>query len=309
MAATPGPRAPVAPPTAIAPARSLLTAIPPSALEPGAVAGVEHVQGRGAGPSGPLDWCGPGNVAITDACGVGVRNSFLLVAGELRPSQSTFAAGRVTLEERQNSARANLDLHKSYVIAKELLYGAASTAGSWGNPFLTDSNVSIVSFAAQPVNGMFDRILDSWGDRMQGERGLVHMPPAVARAARRTYQLEDRGNQLVEPVSGFQVVCDAAYAGAALTSGGEDPLDQIQWIFVSPNIDVRLSEIVVTPASESDMAWALDRAANVLTVRAMQVVSYTYEQPAGALPNPALNPPVLAIPVDLCTADCFPGAS
>lgn len=309
MAATPGPRAPVQPPTALPPARSLLTAVAPIPFEDGAAAGVSHVQGRGPGPFGPLDWCGPGNVAITDACGQGNRNSFLLVAGELRPSQSTFAAGRVSLEDRQGSARANLEYHKSYVIAKELLYGAATTAGSWGNPFLTDSNVSIVSFAAQPVNGMFDRILDSWGDRMQGERGLIHMPPAVARAARRTYQLEDRGNQLVEPVSGFTSVVDAAYAGAALTSAGEDPLDQVQWIFVSPNIDIRLSDVVVTPAGEGDLAFAIDRATNVLTVRAMQVVSYTYEQPAGTLPNPALNPPVLAIPVDLCTADCIPGAS
>lgn len=309
MVATPGPRAPVQPPVILPPLRSLLTAIPPTTLEDGAAAGIAHVQGRGLGVQGPYDWCGPGSISITDACGVGNRNSFLIAAGELRPSQSTFAAGRYEFADRLASAQVNLETHRSYVIAKELLYGAATTAGSWGNPFLTDSNVTPVTLAAQPVHGMFDRILDAWGDRLQGERGLIHMPPAIARAGVRTQQLVERGNQLVEPVSGFQVVTDAAYANAAMSSATEDPLSQVSWIFVSPNIDIRLSQIVFTPASEADMNWALDRASNILTVRAMQVVSYTYEQPAGTLPNNAGNPPVLAIPVDLCTADCIPGAS
>ena len=309
MAADPGPRAPRSAPVALPPARSLLTSVG-SITDNEAGIGVSHVQGRAAALGQPVDWCSPGTISIVDACGQANRNGFLIVAGELRPSQSTFAANRVTFGERQQSARQNLELHKSYVIARELLYGAATQAGGWGNPYLTDANLSVVSLAAQPVNQALDRITDLWGDRMQGERGLIHMGPAVARALLRTYQVEERGGQLVDRATGNQLVVDAAYANASnLGSASEDPLSQVQWIFMTPNMNIYETEVQVFPATEEDATFAINRLANTITVFASEVVTYTYEQPAGTLPNLPGNPPVLGIPVDLCTADCLPGQS
>jgi hypothetical protein len=307
MATTPGPKAPVQPPAPLLPTRSLVAALPPVPLEDGAAAGVSHVEGRGTGAQGPLDWCSPGDVTITDACDVGDRTSFALVAGELRPSQSTFAGNRTSLDERQASARLNMERSQSYVIAQEILYGAATIANAWGNPYLTDpAATDVITTAPQPYNRAIDRITDVWADAMLGERGIIHMPPAVARVGVRDGYLVERGTQLVDVVMGHIIVTDAGYANATFDGeSNEDDLHQIQWIFMSPNIDIRWTPIEFSPATVEEMNGAVVRSTNVLSVRAFRVVSYTWEQPAEG----DTEPPVLAIPVDLCSPDCVPGAS
>lgn len=307
MAGPPGPKANVQPPVLISASRSLLGSIPATPLEVGAAAGVTHIQGRGAGVSDPLDWCDPGTVTIVDACGLADRDSFALVAGELRPSQSTFSANRVSLAERQASAQVNLERSQSYAIAYEMLYGVQTTAHGWGNPFLADmAKTVIITASAQPYNRALDRITSRWAELMLGERGLIHMGPSVARALLENYAIEERGTNLYDKAMEHQIIVDAAYSRAAIDGpAARDPLDQIEWIFMSPNIDIRLSPIEFLPATEAEVASAIDRATNVLSVRAYRVASYTWEQPAvgGTLP------PVLAIPVDLCNTECIPAAS
>lgn len=312
MATTPGPKAPVAPPVALPPTRSLLQAITPVAdLERGWEAGISHVEGRGAFVGAPQDWCSPDTLSITDACDQANRTSFVLYAGELRPNQSTF--GGRGLQERLDSARVNLEYHQSFALARELMYGTVTVAESWGNPYLTDpAALQVVTLGAQPYMRAIDRITKRWAMLMAGERGLIHASPSVAGALLFTQRIVERGGQLFDAVMGHQVVVDAGYAGATNAGAGAadpattfDPLGQVEWVFMSPNIDIRLSPITFIPGSEAEMFAAVDRAANKLTVIAYRTVSYTYETPAGS----GTVPPVLGVPVDLCSPDCIPGAS
>lgn len=307
MATTPGPKAPVAPPVALPPTRSLLQALPPVGVEEGAFAGVSHVEGRGPFVQGPFDWCTTQSITITAGCELAERTSFNLIAGELRPSLSTFAANRSSLDERQASARLNLELHESFVIARELLYGSATVANGWGNPYLTDpAALRVITMAAQPYHVALDRITKRWATDMAGERGLIHASPSVARMLIRTMQVVERGNQLFDAAMGHQLVVDAGYAGANnVNPDGADPLGQVEWIFMSPNIDIRVSPIAYLPATVEEMRFAVAREANTLTVLAVQTVSYTYETP---ITNGTV-PAVLGVPVDLCMPDCIPGAS
>lgn len=281
-------------------------------MEPRAEVGVSHVMGRGALPFA-YDFCNPAAVSITDACAAGYRQAFVVLAGELRPNESTFAANRTNLPARQDSARVNLEYHESFVIARELMYGTASVANGWANPYLFDpAHLQIITTAPQPYHVALDRLTDRWAMLMGGERGLIHAPPAVARSLLGGYMVDERGNLLYDRAMGHQVVVDAGYAGADPDGAGLadpttafDPFRQIQWLVMSPNIDIRVSPVEFLPATEADMSMSINRAANTLVVVAYHAVSYTYETPAGS----ATVPPVLAIPVDLCTPDCIPGAS
>lgn len=312
MASNTGPMEPVSPPAPLPPSRSLLQALPPISMGPRG-AGVAHVEGRAPFPLGPLDWCAPATVSIAPGCEHGQRTSFAVVAGELRANQSTFAFNRITLEERQASAQLNLELHESFVVARELMYGTASVANGWGNPYLTDpANLQIVTTALQPYRTALDRITKRWAILMHGERGLIHVSPSVARTLVNQFVVEQRGANLYDTVMGHQLVIDAGYAGAdpdgatlADPSTAFDPYGQAEWIFMSPNIDIRESGITLLPSTPDEMAYAVDRANNNLQVVASRVFSYTYELPitGGSVP------PVLGIPVDLCSADCIPGSS
>lgn len=314
MVATQVGTAVVSPPVALppAPGRSLLSALPPVPMEPRAEVGVSHVMGRGALPFA-YDFCNPAAVSIADDCAAGYRQAFIVLAGELRPNETMFAALRTNLQARQDSARVNLEYHESFVIARELMYGTGSVANGWANPYLFDpARLQIVTTAAQPYNKALDRLTDRWAKVMGGERGLIHTPPAVARQLLGNYMVDERGNLLYDRAMGHQIVVDAGYAGAdpdgaglADPSTAFDPYSQIQWLVMSPNIDIRVSRIEFLPATDADMAMSINRAANTLVVVAYHAVSYTYETPAGA----TTVPPVLAIPVDLCSADCIPGAS
>lgn len=282
-------------------------------MERGVEAGVSHIEGRGPFPSGPLDWCSPGTITIAAGCERGDRTSFLVAAGELRPNLSTFAFNRMSLQERQDSAQLNLTLHESFVVARELMYGSASTANGWGNPFLTDPNhLQVVTTALQPYRTALDRITRRWDILMHGERGLIHVSPSIARTLVNQFVVEQRGTNLYDTVMGHQLVVDSGYAGAdpdgaglADPSTAFDPYGQAEWIFMSPNIDIRQSGVQIIPADEAEMNMSIDRATNSLQVLAFRSVSYTYELPITG----GTVPPVLGIPVDLCSADCIPGAS
>jgi len=305
MATTPGPKTPVGAPAPLLPSRSLLQALGTLDSPLGWEAGVIHVQGRAVG-AGLLDWCSPGSIgAVAEHCCVGSETAFIVWAPELRGSQSLMD-GR-TLLERQDSARLNLERTQSFVIARELMYGAFSVAGAYGNPYLTDpANMDVITTAPQPYHVAFDRITDLWAETMLGERGILHVPPAVARVGIEEGFIVERGTQLVDAGLGNLVVTDAAYARAHPDGlAARDPLSQIQWIFMSPNIDVRLGDVVVLPADEAEMRQSVNRATNSLVVQAQRFASYTYEEHCAS--DATLQ--VLSIPVDLCNRDCIFGAS
>lgn len=310
MAPSPGPKAPVAPPDVLPPSRSLLTAIPPLPANRAGdwEGGYAHEEGRGLGASEPAPWCNTADLDVDDACRSADREAFVLYAPELRPSQSTYAANRTTLAERQRSALANLERTQSFQMAREVLYGLVAQAESWTMPWLTDpTNLDVLTTAAQPYHVALDRLTDVWAVRMEGERGIIHMPPAVARTLLRDGAIEERGNSLYDQALGHLIVVDAGYAGAHPDGpSASDPLDQIQWIFISPNIDIRMSEVTYLPATEDDQRLAINRTSNVLTVVAQRLASYTWERTDDDPTEPLA---VLGVPVDLCQSDCVSGAS
>jgi hypothetical protein len=187
---------------------------------------------------------------------------------------------------------------RSFVLARELMYGTVASAHTWPTPFLRKSPV-VVTAAAQKPQTALDWLLDTWqaghtaapaAVGMLGERGIVHAPPSVLRAlATRVGPVEKVGQTYVETTMGFPIVTDAGYIGANNTGvGSVDSIATTQWMFLSPNVQIRLSPMQATPETVN---WR----ANTSTVWIDQVVNYTWEIPAAA--GGALT--VLAIPVDL----------
>lgn len=304
MATTPGPKTPVDAPAVLLPTQTLLGALGTSDSPTGWEAGVSHVSGRGTGGFA-TDWCDPNTVSFDEHCCIVSETAFVIGAPELRGSQ-TVMDGR-TLAERQDSARLNLDKGRSFAIALELMYGTLSVANGYGNPYLTDpARLDILTLAAQPYTVALDRITDAWADEMLGERGLIHMPPAVARTGLYLGWIERRGTNLYDAAMGHQIVVDAAYNRSHPDGlAARDPLGQVQWIYMSPNIDIRLGPVQVMPADDAAMRMSVNRASNSLMVWAQQMAVYSYELPC----SDDTAPPTYAVPVDLCNENCTVGAS
>lgn len=288
----------VEPPPPLLPTTSLLTGLPPITDDSRWERGVRHIAGRGPGPFAPDDPGTPTDVTITDlVCATTESVSLALVAGELRPAQSMWGGVR-SYEERVASARLNMERGRSFVVARELMYGTVATAKTWPTPFLRKSPTAVTASAQKPRTAL-NWLVDTWqaghtaspaAVGMLGERGIVHAPPAVLRALTVPGGPVERvGQRFVDMVTGFQIVTDAGYIGANNTGlGSVDSIAMTQWMFLTPNVEIRLSAMEATPETVN---WR----ANTQTVWIDQVVNYTWEIPATA--GGALT--VLAIPVDL----------
>lgn len=288
----------VEPPPPLMPSTSLLTGLPPITDDSRWERGIRHMSGRGLGPYAPDDPGTPTDVTVTDlACTLTESVSLVLVAPELRPGQSMWANAR-SYDDRVASARLNMERGQSFVIARELMYGTVATAKTWPTPFLRKAPIAVTATAQKPATAL-SWLLDTWQAGhtaapavrgMLGERGVIHAAPAVLRAlATRGGYVEQRGNQFVEIAMGFPIVTDAGYIGANNTSlATVDSIATTQWMFLSPNVQIRLSPMRAVPATVN---WK----ANTETVWVDRVANYTWEIPATG--DTALS--VLAIPVDL----------
>lgn len=295
MAPTPGVRASVAPPAPLAPVQTLFTGLVPQAMGGRLLAGIAHVQGRSTGPRPPQDACAPAALSITDHCAVGERTAFIVTAPELRPSQSTYVDSRRTMEERLLSAKFNMDRGLSFVVAREILYGTATQANAWGNPYLNDAPTAVGAggFKARVA---ISHLIDAWAQQMLGERGVIHVPPAVLQRLLTDLVVEQRGTQFFERTQGHPVVTDAGYAGANATSAATVSIPAVtQSVFMSPNVDVLLSDYRYWPATPDEARMAVNSSANTRAVWVDRVVIYTWEKPAGG----DTAPPVLTTTVDI----------
>ena len=120
-------------------------------------------------------------------------------------------------------------------------------------------------------------------DQAKGRRIMVHVPVDVLERATTNggYLLRDAGG-VITTLMGDIVVADAGYpgtgpVGADATVDTQPAGSDRQWIYTSQLVQVRLGEVELLPGTltaAQDLAAALDRGTNDLTVWAQRLALY-----------------------------------
>ena len=183
----------------------------------------------------------------------------------------------------QARARRQLEATQSFQIARELWTGAitkGSAAPGDESPYLADDNTEVVGESPESPRLAIARLEAMAMRCMRGGRVMLHMSPMVfamvTQEARSPY-IQLTGN-VATTALGNILVTDAGYTGQQPDSVGD--VDQSEWIYATPPVQVRMDAVEVLPGSLDDarnMAMALDRPVNTATVWAQRLVLYQLE--------------------------------
>lgn len=228
---------------------------------------------EGCGESGVLALECEGDTAqMTVAGGQGLNagTPFVVWAGD-RCSALAFQS-----RDWQARARRQLEVTRSFQIARELWDGALA-AGGIDNPLLTDlTSDTVTAGAADPVDAL--ACLEAgMAEQGFGRQGMIHMPPQLMAHYVAASAVVRDGATFVSPM-GHVVVPDAGYTGSG---PGGSAAGASQWMYGTDVIALRLAEVMTVPTSLSDardLASAMDRTVNDITVWAVQVVAYQWDR-------------------------------
>lgn len=159
------------------------------------------------------------------------------------------------------AARAEeaLDATLSHGVEQALASGAVLS----NNPFLGDTNLTVLSGAAQsPAVGL--RMLDNAIGELTGRQGMIHATPAVVDAWGAGGGLRDIDDLVT--TAGTPVVSGSGYIGVDPVNE-PSPTDTVDWVFATGFVEVRVREGVDISEGES-----LDRSDNTVVVRAERFV-------------------------------------
>ena len=183
-------------------------------------------------------------------------------------------------------AVAAFEAKESAGIAREFMRGDELPL----NPNLGNSaalNILNSGVATSPTNGL---ALLEWAIAQTGSMGLIHLTPSMLAPLGQIKWDTDTG--VIRTPAGSVIIPDAGYAhqsGFAPT-GGTKASGNKEWIFATGPIDIRRTEVFVTPET---VAEALDRETNTLTFRVERYVLVTWDVQLHA-----------AVLVDRCQTAC-----
>lgn len=116
------------------------------------------------------------------------------------------------------------------------------------------------------------------GECGQGRRGMIHVTPAALDALVAAQAVRIEGTQYLTPL-GNVVVADAAYTG---DGPGAEVAGSTQWMYATGIIAVTLEQQAkLEPGSldnAQNLAVALNRSDNTITVRAMKLALYQWDR-------------------------------
>lgn len=188
-------------------------------------------------------------------------------------------------------ATAALTAVESATVARELLTGTQLIA----NPHLADGqgtfpNADSATSVAMGIGLLEEEIAAS------GRLGLIHVSPLIMSMMHREWWF-DPERAWHRTVNGNVVIADPGYRGGATPLGHAAPAGDQQWIYASGPVDIRRSEMFVTP---DNVAEALDRGSgatnsrpNTITYRAERYYLVDWDTTVQA-----------AVLVDPCSTNC-----
>lgn len=171
----------------------------------------------------------------------------------------------------EGRARRLLEATQSARIAQEFWTGDLSASASLDNTPLADAAADTLTTSAVSVlNGMalLEAGLADCGD---GRRGMIHVTPQVFMLAYAERIIEAQGQIYTTPL-GTIVVADAGYDG---TGPNGEPASTTQWAYATSMVQVRLSDVVITPDT---FQAAVIRETNSIEYRAGRMALVQWDQ-------------------------------
>lgn len=178
-------------------------------------------------------------------------------------------------------AERQLEVSQSYETANELWTGELAQAEGWDVPDENDKVVRwlsslesdrITTTAAAPIDvlGLLEQGL---ADCARGRRGMIHVTPQLLVHLKGLYLVELQGGLYLSPLGNI-VVADAGYDGSG---PGGTPAGATQYAYATGLVDILTSTVDTIPGSLDsavEMAIALNRADNTITVQSHRAVMY-----------------------------------
>jgi hypothetical protein len=161
-----------------------------------------------------------------------------------------------SIEGLQERARVSFEAGTPAAVESLVVAGNGAGVGGNTNPFLGDTNVTILNggVAVAPREGM--AILEDSIAANYGATGMIHATPGTVDLLSAILEEDDNGTIYTQ--AGTPVVPGQGYVGAE--ADGNAPGDLQTYMFASPPIEVFLSEPSIT-----DLRSSLDRSDNAVS--------------------------------------------
>lgn len=132
---------------------------------------------------------------------------------------------------------------------------------------------------------------------LTGQQGLVHCSPQVATTLRERFALDNKTG-VIRTINGTVVIPDFGYSAGSTPLGHAAPTGSEEWMYATGPIDIRQTELFVTPELPSQ---AVDRGTGGATNGKPNSVTYRAERYFLVIWDTAFQASVL---VDRCSSDC-----
>lgn len=179
------------------------------------------------------------------------------------------------------------------IVAREFMSGVRFP----GNPYLADGNGEFPNgdTATSAIDGL--ALLEKHIG-LTGRQGLIHCSPQIATTLRERFALDNKTG-VIRTINGTVIIPDFGYAAGATPVGHADPSGSEEWMFATGPIDIRQTELFVTPDLPSQAVErgtpnsASNGKANSVTYRAERYFLVDWDGTFQA-----------SVLVDRCSSDC-----
>lgn len=166
-------------------------------------------------------------------------------------------------------AVAALQAVEGAALARHFMTGEGLTL----NPHLSDANVTllnggVVTNAANALALLEQQIA------LTERLGLIHASPQFATALRERFAVDNKTG-VIRTINGIVMLPDFGYAAGSRPSGGAAATGTQEWIYATGPVDIRRTEIFVTPETVSE---ALERGTPAASTGRPNSITYRAER-------------------------------
>lgn len=183
------------------------------------------------------------------------------------------SSGPDTFADVRDKAVRALDVNTSNILEYQFWTGLVDGV-AWGNPHLADTAAYQPNgtVAVGLTTGIWDMI-EYFNDTAGGSVGMIHVEQRVIPFLTFYGLIERVGNLLRLPNTDHLYVAGTGYPGTA--PNGDSPAAGESWIYMTTPVEVRMTDIFVSPGLESE---ALDRSDNDIAVAAERLAVTYWDQ-------------------------------